>query len=99
MHHSRNFITLLNTCDPQIMLRRWYPEVRLKPDTTYYELSRTLRTTDHLRCAQQQTVLRCNAGGNRLRPDAIALLLQVHRARDIDRNRPVDPARQSAGIT
>jgi len=62
------------------------------PPTTYHLLATTLRR------AQQQAVLRCNAGGNRLGPDSIALLLQVHRAHDVNREGAVNPAGQSAVI-
>ena len=48
--------------------------------------------------SQQQPVLRRDAGGNRLRPDAIALLCQAHRPDDVDCDGAVDPARQPAGI-
>ena len=46
------------------------------------------------RSTEQQSVLRGDFGGDRLRPDAIALLLQAHRAPDVDGERTVDPRGQ-----
>ena len=39
----------------------------------------------------QQPVLRCDLGRNPLRPDAVALLLQAQRPRDVHSQRTIDP--------
>jgi hypothetical protein len=44
--------------------------------------------------ADQQAVLRRDIGGDQLRPDAVALLLQLQRPRDVHGQRPIDPAGQ-----
>ena len=59
-----------------------------------------LRTTCACeRGAKQQAVFWGDVVGNRLRPDAIALLRQAHRPHDVDGDRALHPAGQSARVT
>jgi hypothetical protein len=51
-----------------------------------------------LRCSKQQSVFRCDGGGNYLCPDAIALLLETQGPHDVNGHGAVNPAGEVARI-